>query len=46
MGFPMTQQWKAIPDIIPWSLVTEVKQNSKMAVFKEMGIESKLSNQI
>ena len=45
-AFHTTQQWKAIPDIILRSSVANVERNSKMTVFPEMGIESKLPNQI
>ena len=41
-----TQQWKAIPNIILRSSVAKIKRNSKMTVFQEMVIESKLLIQI
>ena len=46
MGFPKTQQWKAIPNIILRSSVTKIERNFKMTVFQKMVIESKLLNQI
>ena len=46
MGFPKTQQWKAIPNIILRSSVAKIKQNLKKTVFYQMAIESKLFNQI
>ena len=46
MGFPKTQQWKAIPNIILRSSVAKIKWNLKMTVFLQMAIESKLLNQI
>ena len=42
-GFPKA---KAIPDIILRSSVAKIERNLKMIVFQEMGIESKLPNQI
>ena len=41
-----TTQWKAIPDIILRTSVTHVERHSNMTVFPEMGIESKLPNQL
>ena len=38
--------WKAIPDTILRSSVANIKRNLKMTVFQDMGIESKLLNQI
>ena len=40
------QNWKAFPDTILRSLVARIKRNLKMTVFQEIGIESKLLNQI
>ena len=45
-GIPQNIEWKAIPDIILHSAVANIERNLKMTVFHEMGIESKLSNQI
>ena len=38
--------WKAIPDTILRSSVAKIKRNLKMTAFQEMGVESKLLNQI
>ena len=43
---PKHLKWKAFPDAILHSSVTKIKRNLKMTVFQEMGIESKLLNQI
>jgi len=40
----VTQPCKAIFDVIVHPLVANVEQNSKITVYKEMGIKSKLPN--
>ena len=45
-GLPQNTVWKAFPFTILRSLVAKIKRNLKMTVFQEMGIDSKLLNQI
>ena len=45
-GLPQNTIGKTFPDTILRSSVAKIKQNLKMTVFQEMGIKSKLLNQI
>ena len=45
-GLPQNTIWNAFPYTILCSSVAKIKRNLKMTVFQEMGIESKLLNQI
>ena len=43
MGFHKTPYGRLFPDTILRSSVAKIKQNLKMTVFQEMGIESKIT---
>ena len=45
-GLPQNTIWKVFPDTTLRSSVAKFKRNLKMTVFQEMGIESKLLNQM
>ena len=45
-GLPQNPVWKVCPATILRSSLTKIQRNLKMTVFQEMGIESKLLNQI